>query len=72
MQLREAEVPGISFLNSSDLQHQHDQCKCQSITNRDIFKLVLNILTHHLVINVPLSLFQNSKFTKLNPEHSIQ
>ena len=39
-------------LNNSDLQHQHDQCKCWSITKRGIFKLVLNILTHHLAVNI--------------------
>ena len=64
MQLWEARVPGFSFQNNNDLQHQHDQCKCQSITKRDIFKLVFNILTHHLVINIPWSLFQIFKFTK--------
>ena len=42
------EYQDFPFHNSSDLQHQHNQCECQSITKRDIFKLVLNILNHHL------------------------
>ena len=53
VQLQEARVLGFSFLNTSDLQHQYDHCKGQSITKRDIFKLILSILTHCLVINIP-------------------
>ena len=46
VQLQEERVSGFSFLNNSDLQHQHDQCEGQRITKRDVFKLILNILTH--------------------------
>ena len=53
MQLQEARASG--FFNpkkNSDLQHQHDQCECWSVTKRDIFKLELNILTQHLAVNI--------------------
>ena len=39
VQLQEARVPGFFILkNNSDLWHQHNQCECQSIAKRDIFK----------------------------------
>ena len=61
MQLGEARVPGVSFSkNNSDLQYQHDQCECWSITKRGIFKLVLNILTHRLAVNIHIEAY--SKF----------
>ena len=48
------DVPGF-FIPQQEwpATHQHDQCKCQSITKRYIFKLVFNILTHHLVTDIP-------------------
>ena len=52
-QLQEARVQGflIPKLNN-DLQHQHNQCECQSIAKGDIVKLVLNILTQCLAVNI--------------------
>ena len=53
VQLWEARVPGCFIpKNSSGLQHQHNQCECQSIAKRDIFELVLNILTHRFAVNI--------------------
>ena len=50
LQLQEARVTGFFIpKNNSDLLYWHDQCECQSIVKGDIFKLVLNILTHCLV-----------------------
>ena len=43
------------------------------LLKRDIFRLVLNILTQHLVISIPnWSLFQSPKITKFYPEHRRQ
>ena len=50
---KKQEYQDFYSINYGDLQHQDDQCKCQSINKGDIFKLVLNILTHHLVIDIP-------------------
>ena len=75
MQLQEARVPRYFIPKSnSDLQHQHNQCKCQSITKGDVLELELNILTHHLAVNISLELilnFQNSQ-NKFYPEHDEQ
>ena len=68
VQMWEARVSGYSFLNISDLQHQHDECEGQSITERDIFKLMLNIITHPFGNKYSLKIIpnsQNSKFTKI-------
>ena len=61
MQLQEARVSGFLFLNNSALQHQHNQCEGQSITRRDVFKLILNILTHLFGSKHSLKVFSNSQ-----------
>ena len=70
MQLWEARVPGYSFHNNSDLQHQHDQCKCWSIAKGDIFQVDIKHsyslfgCKYSLKLIPYWSLFQISKFTK--------
>ena len=39
--LQEAWVSGFSFLYSSDLWHQHNQCKYQSIANEEHLQVVI-------------------------------
>ena len=47
--------------------------KCWSIAKGDIFKLVLNIHTHHLVVNIIEAKFiPNFKIYKIHPKHSKQ
>ena len=62
------EYQDISFPNNSDLWHQHNQCECWSITKRDIFKLVINIL---LTILLQIFLKASSNFL-LNSQNFIQ
>ena len=61
-------------LTLSDLQHQHDQCKGWSIARRDIFKLILNILTHPFGNKYFLKSISNSQNVvnslKSFPEHN--
>ena len=62
VQLQETRVPGFFIpINKSDLQHQRNQCECPSITKRDIFKLELNILTHHLAVKFFVQIFTKLK-----------
>ena len=46
-----------------------NQCKCWSIAKRHIFKLLLNIVTHHLAENIFLGVYQNSQKFTFYPEH---
>ena len=41
VQLQEARESGFSFLYNSDLWHQHDQCKCQSIADKEHLQVVI-------------------------------
>ena len=59
--LRCKSIRDFHSLTKSDVQHQHNQCECQSITKRDTFELLLNILAHYLVECVP---WNSSKFLK--------
>ena len=74
VQLQETRVPGFFIpKNNSDLQHQHNEWKCQSITTRDDLELELNFLTHCLAVNISLKFILNfHKITKFYPEHDDQ
>ena len=72
VQMQEARVSGLSFLHSSDLWHQHDQCECQSIAIRDVLWLLSNIKYSYSPFNrkYPLEFFKMLNAHWPHPKHN--
>ena len=61
VQLWEARGSAFSLLYNSDLQHQHDQCKCQSIAYKEHLQVVIKYSYLPFGRKYSLEFFKNLK-----------